>query len=316
MVAGLPGHTEADRIAPPPPVVLLASAEGAQIWVRVRFDVTLDQLAQSLELSSERLAQLNDTETNHRFSSNDWVALPQRAQENLRLVAALDESDLRRSAPSRASLARDAAVARVGDNLAKIAARYELPLAELVRLNPGMNPLAKLAVDTPVRLLQPARARMTLAILPGGSGGLSWPQLPDFGAPQPSQRNYGSFLRPAAGPLTSGYGWRWGRMHKGIDIANSVGTPIVAVADGVVISSGWNDGGYGYLVELSHRDGTVTRYAHSSRLLVSKGMTVAQGTPLALMGSTGHSTGPHLHFEIHPPGSGAVNPMPFLSAKG
>jgi hypothetical protein len=92
VVAGIPGHTEADRIAPPPPVVLLASAEGAQIWVRVRFDVTLDQLAQQLELSSERLAQLNDTEPTHRFTSNDWIALPQRAQENLRLVAALDES--------------------------------------------------------------------------------------------------------------------------------------------------------------------------------------------------------------------------------
>ena len=316
VIAAIPGHTEAGRIAPPPPVALLASAEGAQIWVRVRFDVTLDQLAQQLELSSERLAQLNDTEPTHRFTSNDWIALPQRAQENLRLVAALDESELRRSPPSRAALAREAVVARFGDNLSKIASRYELPLAELVRLNPGMNPLARLAVDTPVRLLQPARARMSLAILPGGSGGLSWPQLPDFGSPQPSQRNYGSYQWPAAGTMTSGYGWRWGRMHKGIDIANSVGTPVVAVADGVVLSSGWNDGGYGYLVELSHRDGTVTRYAHNSRLLVSKGMTVAQGTPLALMGSTGHSTGPHLHFEIHPPGTGAVNPLAFLSARG
>ena len=168
---------------PQPPFVLQGSAEGAQIWVRVRFDVTLDQLAQQLELSSDRLAQLNDTEPTHRFSSNDWIALPQRAQENLRLVAALDDSELRRSPPSRTGLSREAVVARFGDNLAKIASRYELPLSQLVRLNPGMNPLARLPVDAPVRLLQPARARMSPAILPGASSGLSWPQLPDFGAP-------------------------------------------------------------------------------------------------------------------------------------
>ena len=115
--------------------------------------------------------------------------------------------------------------------------------------------------------------------------------------------------------MTSGYGWRWGRMHRGIDIANSVGTPVVAAADGTVISSGWNDVGYGYLVEVRHRDGSISRYAHNSRLLVSKGQEVAQGQPLAQMGSTGRSTGPHLHFEIVVPGSGAVNPIALLAAR-
>lgn len=160
------------------PVVLQGSAEGAQIWVRVRFDVSLDQLAQQLELSSERLAQLNDTEPTHRFSSNDWIALPLRAEYTLHLVAALDESELRRTPPSRTGLSREAVVARFGDNLAKIASRYELPLSQLVRLNPGMNPLARLPVDAPVRLLQTARAPIPMEM-----SRLNWPQLPDFGAP-------------------------------------------------------------------------------------------------------------------------------------
>ena len=122
------------------------------------------------------------------------------------------------------------------------------------------------------------------------------------------------FSWPAAGKLTSRFGRRWGRMHKGIDIAGPVGTPINAAADGTVISAGWNSGGYGNLVELKHSDGTTTRYGHNSRLSVSVGQTVRQGQQLAEMGSTGHSTGSHLHFEIRPTGGSAVNPIAHLPA--
>ena len=120
------------------------------------------------------------------------------------------------------------------------------------------------------------------------------------------------FIWPAQGVFTSGYGWRWGRMHKGIDIAAPVGTPIVAAASGVVISAGWNSGGYGNLVEIRHDDGSVTLYAHNDRILVRAGQYVQQGDQVSEMGSTGYSTGPHLHFEIHPSGNGAVNPMAYL----
>jgi murein DD-endopeptidase MepM/ murein hydrolase activator NlpD len=122
------------------------------------------------------------------------------------------------------------------------------------------------------------------------------------------------FSWPAAGKLTSRFGRRWGRMHKGIDIAGPVGTPINAAADGTVISAGWNSGGYGNLVELKHSDGTTTRYGHNSRISVSVGQTVRQGQQLAEMGSTGHSTGSHLHFEIRPTGGSAVNPIAHLPA--
>ncbi|MGB3654182.1 MAG: peptidoglycan DD-metalloendopeptidase family protein [Rivularia sp. (in: cyanobacteria)] len=117
---------------------------------------------------------------------------------------------------------------------------------------------------------------------------------------------------PAKGVFTSGFGPRWGRMHKGIDIAAPTGTPIHAAADGVVVSAGWNRGGYGKLVDIRHPDGTLTRYAHNSKIIVSKGQRVEQGQKISLMGSTGFSTGPHLHFEIRKNGQQAVNPIAFL----
>jgi murein DD-endopeptidase MepM/ murein hydrolase activator NlpD len=104
-------------------------------------------------------------------------------------------------------------------------------------------------------------------------------------------------------------------MHKGIDIAAPVGTPILASAPGEIISAGWNSGGYGNLVKIRHADGSVTYYGHNSRILVRTGQMVAQGEQISEMGSTGRSTGPHLHFEVRPDGMGAVNPIAFLPQK-
>lgn len=137
------------------------------------------------------------------------------------------------------------------------------------------------------------------------------PRMIDENTPAPSTSSTG-YIWPAKGTLTSGYGWRWGRMHKGIDIANSTGTPIYAVADGIVEKAGWNSGGYGNLVDIRHADGSMTRYGHNSKLLVQAGQQVQQGQTIALMGSTGFSTGPHTHFEIHAAGKGAVNPIALL----
>jgi murein DD-endopeptidase MepM/ murein hydrolase activator NlpD len=144
------------------------------------------------------------------------------------------------------------------------------------------------------------------------------PNVPSLGRPDsylPGSDRVAGYIWPAKGVLSSGYGWRWGRMHKGIDIAAPVGTPIVASASGKVITAGWNDGGYGYLVEVEHSDGSVTLYAHNSRILVRVGQQVRQGQQIAEMGSTGFSTGPHSHFEVHLAGRGAVNPMAYLSGQ-
>ncbi|WNC59453.1 M23 family metallopeptidase [Thermosynechococcus sp. QS41] len=147
-------------------------------------------------------------------------------------------------------------------------------------------------------------------VAPSLPSNLDLPPLPNSDRFLPSLTT--NFIWPARGVLTSGFGPRWGRMHRGIDIAAPIGTPIYAAAAGVVTYSQWNSGGFGNLVEIRHADGTLTLYAHNHRNLVRMGQYVEQGQQIAEMGSTGRSTGPHVHFEIHPPGRGAVNPMIFL----
>jgi murein DD-endopeptidase MepM/ murein hydrolase activator NlpD len=142
------------------------------------------------------------------------------------------------------------------------------------------------------------------------------PDLPPLSAPDTYLPKGGAvftgYIWPAKGELSSGYGWRWGRMHAGIDIAAPVGTPIFASAPGVITYAQWNDGGYGNLVEVTHPDGSITLYAHNDRILVREGQQVEQGQQISEMGSTGFSTGPHLHFELHPRGQGAVDPIALL----
>ncbi|MBQ9610217.1 MAG: peptidoglycan DD-metalloendopeptidase family protein [Lachnospiraceae bacterium] len=97
--------------------------------------------------------------------------------------------------------------------------------------------------------------------------------------------------------LSSGFGPRWGTNHNGIDMAVPTGTEVMASADGIVIQSGWN-GGYGISVYIDHENGVITRYGHMSQTLVSVGQRVSQGDIIGLSGSTGDSTGPHVHFEM------------------
>ena len=145
------------------------------------------------------------------------------------------------------------------------------------------------------------------------------PQLPPLSSPEeylPDNSNiFNGYMWPAQGTFTSGYGWRWGRMHKGIDIAAPIGTPILAAASGEVIFAGWSSGGYGNLVKMKHPDGSVTFYAHNNKIFVRRGQKIKQGQQIAEMGSTGYSTGPHLHFEIRKNGSTAVNPIAYLPRK-
>lgn len=107
----------------------------------------------------------------------------------------------------------------------------------------------------------------------------------------------GSFLMPTRGRITSGFGRRWGRMHRGLDIAARTGTPIKAADGGTVSFAGWQ-GSYGYMVEIDHGNGYKTRYAHCSKIHVSKGKKVAKGDHIANVGNTGRSTGSHLHLEV------------------
>ncbi|MGC9502999.1 peptidoglycan DD-metalloendopeptidase family protein [Baaleninema sp.] len=159
-------------------------------------------------------------------------------------------------------------------------------------------------------ILPPRAVSPDLPALSAPGAYLPKPQAPEGAVG--ADMDFNGYIWPAQGVLTSGYGWRWGRMHNGIDIAGPIGTPIVAAAPGVVTYAQWNAGGYGNLVEITHPDGSLTLYAHNHRLLVTEGQQVAQGQQIAEMGNTGFTTGPHLHFEIHPSGQGAVNPMAYL----
>jgi murein DD-endopeptidase MepM/ murein hydrolase activator NlpD len=171
--------------------------------------------------------------------------------------------------------------------------------------------------SVPIEVAQPKtrifRSVATAQPYPNGSeGDLYHPS--DSNTPVRAGETTIGFSWPASGTLTSKFGRRWGRMHKGIDIAGPIGTPVNAAADGIVIAAGWTSGGYGNLVEVRHTDGTTTRYGHNNRLSVAVGQVVRQGQQVAEMGSTGHSTGSHLHFEIRPSGGDAVNPIAHLPA--
>lgn len=118
---------------------------------------------------------------------------------------------------------------------------------------------------------------------------------------------------PCQGDVSSPYGLRWGGsdFHPGIDIANEMGTPIVATADGVVTTAGYNMGGYGNMVDIDHGSGITTRYGHGSQVVVTAGQHVRRGQVIMYMGSTGFSTGPHCHYEVRVNGE-AVNPAGYL----
>ena len=145
---------------------------------------------------------------------------------------------------------------------------------------------------------------------------LSWKKLDGMSA-------QGAIAVPSAKPVsqatfTSGFGVRsdpfhgGAAMHAGIDLAAPLGTPVYATADGIVDRAEWS-GGYGNMVEIDHGKGLQTRFGHLSRILVHPGERVTRGMPIALMGSTGRSTGSHLHYEVRIDGR-AVNPVPFLQS--
>jgi Membrane proteins related to metalloendopeptidases len=118
---------------------------------------------------------------------------------------------------------------------------------------------------------------------------------------------------PSLHTITTYFTWRWGSFHTGIDISggSAYGKTIVAADGGTVVSAGWSSG-YGYCVKISHGGGLQTLYGHASKILVSAGQRVSKGQAIALVGSTGNSTGPHCHFEVIKNGT-KVNPLSYVS---
>jgi len=122
-------------------------------------------------------------------------------------------------------------------------------------------------------------------------------------------------VRPVAGRLTSNFGSRWGTMHAGIDFGDPIGAPIVSVTDGVVLEAG-PASGFGLWVRIQQDDGSTGVYGHMNEILVGVGQHVRAGDLIATVGNRGYSTGPHLHYEVHMPGVGPIDPSGWLGARG
>jgi len=172
----------------------------------------------------------------------------------------------------------------------------------------GLSTLIRTKEQEVAAQLAAAQAQLAASAQAGPPARAGSPRAPDPGA---DGRVSGSGLAwPLRGPVTSPFGSRWGRLHAGIDISAGMGTPIRAAKAGTVIFAG-TMGGYGNVVIIDHGGGFSTLYAHQSRLGTSDGASVAQGQVIGFVGSTGHSTGPHLHFETRVNGS-PQDPMRYL----
>jgi lipoprotein NlpD len=220
-----------------------------------------------------------------------------RAGLALLLVACGGEPAWRTAAPQGPELVGVWYTVQSGDTVARIAKAHRVPSADIIELNGLVNPdrlepgqlLFLFGVDEVIDRLPEAKVKPK-----GSAPSFAWPLT--------------------KGVVSSGFGKRGRRMHKGLDIAVKTGTPVLAAAAGTVVYSDDKQRGYGNLVILSHAHGYVTVYAHNRRNLVDEGDAVRQGAPIAEVGSTGRSTGPHLHFEIRQKKK-AVDPLIHLPAR-
>ena len=185
-----------------------------------------------------------------------------------------------------------------GDSLAKIAKQYKVKVEDIVNFEWNNLESADAALTPGEHLIVPGGKKpyvaRTVAIRRGS-------------VPKNAQRGSGAFIWPASGTITQGY-WH---SHRAIDIASWIGNPVVASDSGYVVFAGWDRTGYGNLIIINHGNGYETYYAHLSAIFVRVGDSVKRGTRIGSVGSTGRSTGPHLHFEIRYRGV-QRNPLGFL----
>ncbi|MFD7444921.1 peptidoglycan DD-metalloendopeptidase family protein [Streptomyces sp. NPDC059909] len=177
----------------------------------------------------------------------------------------------------------------------------------------------KVRAEVPAKAEAPAKAERTQARAESGSAAAKAPAAAPAAAPQRSLSDY--FAAPVDASITTAYrtaGAMWSSgYHTGVDFAAATGTSVKAVGAGTVVSAGWA-GAYGNQVVIRHNDGTYSQYAHLSSLAVSSGESVSGGQQIGLSGSTGNSTGPHLHFEIRTtPNYGSdIDPLAYLRQHG
>lgn len=199
-------------------------------------------------------------------------------------------------------------VVKPGETLYRIAKGYGVPVEELMDVNDLTDP-RQLTVG--MELFVPGAARATELPPASGAGAAATAQLEEAPPPRADRAGAAPRLRwPVQGVLYSRYGVRQGQRHDGIDIAAPEGTAVGAAGPGVVLYAGVQSG-YGSIVILRHEGGLLTLYAHASALLVHQGDQVAAGQPIARVGHSGRTTGPHLHFEVRE-GTRPRNPLSYL----
>ncbi|MBG0770127.1 MAG: peptidoglycan DD-metalloendopeptidase family protein [Anaerolineaceae bacterium] len=210
-----------------------------------------------------------------------------------------------------------------GEGLNGVASVYGVTPEDIINW-PGND----LDPDTIGDYADPNIAPDTMLVIPGGTGTYTDWSTPRITRSEPATAKYlgpgactsaydgivgtGTFVWPTTEHYLSGYDYTPETNHFGIDIAGNMGNPIYASDSGVVTYAGWNDYGYGEMIVIDHGSGWQTLYAHLSQVNVSCGQEVNQGDTIGLMGSTGQSTGPHLHFEMRNDDYGRVNPWDFL----
>jgi murein DD-endopeptidase MepM/ murein hydrolase activator NlpD len=179
---------------------------------------------------------------------------------------------------------------RIANELEELKATYKRKIARCNKTVVKLEHQERIAANDEQQLSAALAAQGVISVPPGVTeGGWTW---------------------PASGPVTSGFGYRWGRLHAGIDIGAPTGAPIFAAKGGVVSYAG-TMGGYGNIIVIDHGGGLTTRYAHQSQLAASVGQTARAGDQIGYVGSTGNSTGPHLHFEVRVNDS-PQNPIGYL----
>lgn len=258
---------------------------------------------------NERIAAHREAEERRRQEEE----AQRQAEEQARLQAEQQRRAQQLQQERQALLAGGSLVHTVGagDTIERIAARYGVTQRSIIQANNLRNPHW---LHIGQRLTIPAPGTQPPPPATGRRARQQPQARPAPAAPPPAlppARSSG-FIWPVAGQITSGFGYRRGRFHAGVDIPGPVGSPIVAVQEGVVIFAGNAGDGYGNRVDIRHPNGIVTRYAHGHQIYVSQGQYVQQGQTIMSRGNTGRSTGPHLHFEVRPGGGAPVDPRPYL----
>ncbi|MGF7183960.1 murein DD-endopeptidase MepM/ murein hydrolase activator NlpD [Desulfitispora alkaliphila] len=268
-----PGHRAINTVLPVSQGIEQITYESSPTYVVKRGD-TLNEIARRYQISVQQIQDANGIANPNLIKAGQVLSIPAVGAASNHIAAVH--------------------VVKQGDTLWEIARDHGIGVDQLAQYNAIENPnRLRIGQDIviPGRSEKPSATRTTQAVVASRQGSVT-------------------FLWPVQGVITSTFGRRWGDFHYGLDIAADTGTPVKAARGGTVLYSGWR-GTYGKTVIIEHNSTYRTLYAHNSQLLVKEGEVVRPGQVIAKVGSTGRSTGPHIHFEVQKNGK-ALDPLRFL----